>query len=170
MKRLSIFLYTFILGSTLATGQPEEITGKVTIPDAPEWVHTAVFYQIYPQTFYDSNNDGIGDLNGIIMKLDYIKSLGINAIWLNPFFDSPFNDGGYDIRDYYRVAPRYGTNDDAKRLFAEAHKRGIKVIFDYVITYTAIDHPWFVESCKGTPNKYTNWYVWTDNVWKEESR
>jgi maltose alpha-D-glucosyltransferase/alpha-amylase len=169
MKRFSIFLFTILLGFDLALCQQGEITGKCTIPDAPEWVHTAVFYQIYPQTFYDSNNDGIGDLNGIIMKLDYVKSLGANAIWLNPFFDSPFNDGGYDIRDYYKVAQRYGTNEDAKRLFAEAHKRGIKVIFDYVITYTAIDHPWFIESCKGTPNKFTNWYIWTDNVWKEES-
>jgi glycosidase len=169
MKRISIFFITFTLGFTRVLSQQGMITGTSAIPDAPEWVHTAVFYQIYPQTFYDSNGDGIGDLNGIIMKLDYVKSLGVNALWLNPFFDSPFNDAGYDIRDYYKVAPRYGTNDDAKRLFAEAHKRGIKVIFDYVITYTAIDHPWFVESCKGTPNKYTNWYVWTDNVWKEET-
>jgi maltose alpha-D-glucosyltransferase/alpha-amylase len=149
-------------------GQVPEITGKCTIPDGPEWTHHAVFYQIYPQTFYDSNGDGIGDLNGIIQKLDYVKSLGADAIWLNPFFDSPFNDAGYDVRDYYKVAPRYGTNDDAKRLFEEAHKLGMKVIFDYVITYTAIDHPWFVESCKQKPNKYTNWYVWNDNVWKME--
>jgi Glycosidases len=149
-------------------GQNAEITGQYTIPDSPEWVHNAVFYQIYPQSFYDSNGDGIGDLNGIIQKLDYVKSLGVNAIWLNPFFDSPFNDAGYDIRDYYKVAPRYGTNEDAKRLFAEAHKRGLKVIFDYVITYTAIDHPWFIESCKGKQNKYSNWYIWTDNAWKME--
>ncbi|MBN1397779.1 MAG: glycosylase [Bacteroidetes bacterium] len=153
---------------TSVLGQKAEITGLCTVPDGPEWIHNAVFYQIYPQTFYDSNGDGIGDLNGIIQKLDYVKSLGVNAIWLNPFFDSPFNDAGYDIRDYYKVAPRYGTNEDAKRLFAEAHKRGLKIIFDYVITYTAIDHPWFIESCKGKPNKYTNWYIWTDNVWKME--
>jgi glycosidase len=149
-------------------GQSTEITGKYVIPDSPEWTRHAVFYQIYPQTFYDSNGDGIGDLNGIIQKLDYVKSLGVNGIWLNPFFDSPFNDAGYDIRDYYTVAPRYGTNEDARRLFEEAHKRGLKVIFDYVITYTAIDHPWFKESCKQTPNKYSNWYVWNDNVWKME--
>jgi maltose alpha-D-glucosyltransferase/alpha-amylase len=158
----------FVIGMSFAYGQQTEITGKNNIPDAPSWVADAVFYQIYPQTYYDSNGDGIGDLNGIIQKLDYIKSLGVTAIWLNPFFDSPFNDAGYDTRDYYKVAPRYGTNEDAKRLFQEAHKRGLKVIFDYVITYTAIDHPWFVESCKGTPNKYTNWYVWNDNVWKME--
>jgi glycosidase len=157
-----------VIGMGIVHGQQTEIIGKNNIPDAPSWVADAVFYQIYPQTFYDSNGDGIGDLNGIIQKLDYIKSLGVTAIWLNPFFDSPFNDAGYDIRDYYKVASRYGTNEDAKRLFQEAHKRGLKVIFDYVITYTAIDHPWFVESCKGTPNKYTNWYVWNDNAWKME--
>ena len=145
-----------------------EITGQDIIPECPAWVHHAVVYQIYPQTFYDSNGDGIGDLPGIIQKLDYVKSLGVDAIWLNPFFDSPFNDAGYDIRDYYKVAPRYGTNDDARRLFAEAHKRGLKVLFDYVISYTAIDHPWFVASCRQAPSPYSNWYIWTDNAWKSE--
>ncbi|MCX6122894.1 MAG: alpha-amylase family glycosyl hydrolase [Ignavibacteriales bacterium] len=168
IKRLVTTGLFLSVGLSLMLGQAREITGKCTIPDGPEWIRDAVFYQIYPQTFYDSNGDGIGDLIGIIQKLDYVKSLGVNAIWLNPFFDSPFNDAGYDIRDYYKVAPRYGTNEDAKRLFEEAHKRGMKVIFDYVITYTAIDHPWFVESCKQKPNKYTNWYVWNDNVWKME--
>ena len=163
---LKIFAW-LCFGVTLVFGQ--DITGKYIIPDGPEWTHHAVFYQIYPQTFYDSNGDGIGDLSGIIQKLDYVKSLGVDAIWINPFFDSPFNDAGYDIRDYYKVAPRYGTNDDAKRLFEEAHKRGMKVIFDYVITYTAIDHPWFIQSCKQTPNKYSNWYIWTDNAWKTET-
>jgi len=135
------------------------------IPACPSWVHHAVVYQIYPQSFYDANGDGIGDLAGVIEKLDYVQSLGVDAIWLNPFFDSPFNDAGYDIRDYYRVAPRYGTNDDARRLFAEAHRRGLKVLFDYVVTYTAIDHPWFVASCRQAPCPTSDWYVWTDNVW-----
>lgn len=147
-----------------------EITGECAIPTAPEWVHDAVFYQIYPQTYNDSNGDGIGDLNGIIEKLDYIKSLGVDAIWLNPFFESPFNDAGYDISDYCKVAPRYGTNADARRLFDEAHKRGIKVIFDWVISYTSIDHPWFQESAKQEPNPYSNWYVWTDNTWVNPPR
>ena len=114
----------------------------------PEWLSSAVFYQIYPQSFADSNGDGIGDLQGIIGKLDYIESLGVNAIWLNPCYDSPFHDAGYDIRDYYKVAPRYGTNDDLIRLFEEAHKRGIRVVLDLVFTYTSIEHPWFIESCK----------------------
>jgi glycosidase len=134
-------------------------------PAGPEWMHQAVFYQIYPQTFCDSDGDGVGDLKGIISKLDYVKSLGVDAIWINPFFESPFRDAGYDISDYYKVAPRYGTNDDAKALFEAAHKKGLKVIFDFVASYTSIDHPWFVASCNPKPNKYTNWYVWTDNTW-----
>ena len=161
-----IFLASFSCAETNATEITKaEITGQCTKPPCPEWLHKAVFYQIYPQTFYDTNGDGIGDLEGIIKKLDYVKSLGADGIWINPFFQSPFHDAGYDISDYYKVAPRYGANDDAKRLFEEAHKRGIKVIFDYVASYTSIEHPWFQESAKQHPNKYSNWYVWTDNTW-----
>ncbi len=141
------------------------ITGEYTIPDCPEWLHNAVFYQIYPQTFYDSNGDGIGDLKGIIEKLDYVNSLGVDGIWINPFFESPFNDAGYDVSDYYKVAPRYGTNKDAKRLFGEAEKYQLKILFDYVISYTSIDHPWFQESAKQEKNRYSNWYIWTNNTW-----
>ena len=141
------------------------ITGNVQRPESPPWVDNAVFYQIYPQTFYDSNGDGVGDLQGINEKLDYLKSLGIGAIWLNPFYESPFRDAGYDVSDFYKVAPRYGTNEDAKRLFAEVHKRGMHVIIDYVPSYTSIDHPWFKASCDPKPNKYTNWYVWTGSTW-----
>ena len=134
-------------------------------PAGPEWMHNAVFYQIYPQTFYDSNGDGIGDLKGIIAKLDYVKSLGVDALWINPFFESPFRDAGYDISNFFKVAPRYGTNDDARALFAEAHKRGIKVLFDFVATYTASTHPWFVASCDPKPNAFSNWYIWTNDTW-----
>ena len=141
------------------------ITGKDIIPNCPEWIHHAVVYQIYPQTFYDSDGDGIGDLNGISQKLNYLKALGVDVIWINPFFESPFRDAGYDISDYYRVAPRYGTNQDAKELFRHAHEKGLKVLFDYVISYTSMDHPWFKASCDPVPNKYTNWYVWTNNTW-----
>lgn len=142
------------------------ITGVDTPPPGPEWIQNAVFYQIYPQTFYDTNADGIGDLEGIIEKLDYVKSLGVDGIWINPFFESPFNDAGYDISDYYKVAPRYGTNADAKRLFDEAEKRGLKIIFDYVASYTSIEHPWFKKSAEQEPNEYSNWYIWNDNTWK----
>ncbi len=143
-----------------------KITGKYAIPPGPDWMHDAVFYQIYPQTFYDSDGDGIGDLQGIIEKLDYVKSLGVDGIWINPFFASPFNDAGYDISDYYQVAPRYGTNEDARRLFEEAHKRGLKVLFDFVGSYTSIEHSWFKESCKQEKNQYSNWYIWTNSTWE----
>ena len=133
-------------------------------PDVPEWVNSAVFYQIYPQTFKDTDGDGIGDLTGIIEKLDYIKSLGVNALWLNPFYESPFCDAGYDVADFYEVAPRYGTNDIAKQLFVEAHERGIRVIIDFVVGHTSIDHPWFKASCVNDP-KYNNWYIWTNDTW-----
>ncbi len=142
------------------------VTGKYAVPPScPPWVHSAVFYQIYPQTFRDSNGDGIGDLEGIIQKLDYIKSLGVDAMWINPFFESPFCDAGYDISDYYRVAPRYGTNEDARRLFKEAHKRGLRVLFDFVPSYTSMEHPWFKASARQELGKYSNWYIWTDNIW-----
>jgi glycosidase len=167
-SRLVLSLLPAFCLAMAVRAQGSEITGQDIIPECPAWVHHAVVYQIYPQTFCDSNGDGIGDLPGIVQKLDYVKSLGVDAIWLNPFFDSPCNDAGYDIRDYYKVAPRYGTNDDARRLFAEAHKRGLKVLFDYVISYTAIDHLWFVASCQQASSPYANWYIWTDNAWKSE--
>ena len=94
----------------------------------PDWLDQAVFYEIYPQSFCDSNGDGIGDLPGIVEKLDYLKDLGVNALWINPCFDSPFKDAGYDVRDYRKIAPRYGTNQDMARLFQQAHSRGIRVL------------------------------------------
>ena len=168
MKNKKMTLLLAALLSLAASAQT--ITGKYDIPKVPEWAKNAVFYQIYPQTFCDSDGDGIGDLQGIISKLDYVKSLGVDAIWFNPFFDSPFNDAGYDIRDYYKIAPRYGTNEDARQLFEEAHKRGMHVIFDYVISYTSIDNPWFVESQKQKKNKYSNYYIWTETNWVDPPR
>lgn len=142
-------------------GSVREIVKRPT----PAWLHNAVFYEIYPQSFYDTNGDGIGDLPGIIAKLDYIADLGCNAIWLNPCFVSPFGDAGYDVADFYKVAPRYGTNDALVQLFNEAHKRGIKVCLDLVAGHTSAEHPWFKESCKHERNKYSNWYVWTNSIW-----
>ena len=113
-----------------------------------QWLNHAVFYEIYPQSFCDSNGDGIGDIQGIISKLDYIEELGCNAIWMNPCFDSPFVDAGYDVRDYYKVAPRYGTNEDLKQLFKEAHQRNMHVILDLVPGHTSIESDWFKQSCK----------------------
>ena len=130
----------------------------------PNWLKDAVFYEIYPQTFKDTNCDGIGDLNGIIEKLDYIKDLGCNALWINPCYDSPFKDAGYDVRDYKKVAPRYGTNEDLYRLFGEAHNRGIHVLLDLVPGHTSEEHAWFQESKKAEKNEYSDRYVWT-NCW-----
>ena len=132
----------------------------------PKWLDNAVFYEIYPQSFLDTNADGIGDFQGIINKLDYIRDLGFNAIWMNPCFLSPFGDAGYDVADYYTAAPRYGTNEDLKRLFAEAHRRGIHVLLDLVPGHTSVEHPWFRESMKPERNAFTDRYVWTDSVWE----
>jgi len=129
----------------------------------PKWLKDAVVYEIYPQSFNDSNGDGIGDIPGIIAKLDYIESLGVNAIWLNPCFESPFQDAGYDISDFYKVAPRYGTNADLKKLFEQAHKRGMRVILDLVAGHTSVQHPWFKASCEEKKNKYSNYFIWSDN-------
>lgn len=129
----------------------------------PEWLSRAVFYEIYPQSFLDTNGDGVGDIRGIINKLDYIQSLGCNAIWMNPCFDSPFMDAGYDVRDYKKVAERYGTNEDLQKLFAEAHKREMRVILDLVIGHTSDQHEWFQESQKAERNTFTDRYIWTDN-------
>ncbi|XME04170.1 alpha-amylase family glycosyl hydrolase [Lachnospiraceae bacterium C1.1] len=134
---------------------------------AHEWLDDAIFYEIYPQSFCDSNSDGIGDLRGIIKKLDYILDLGCNAIWINPAFDSPFVDAGYDVRDYYRVAPRYGTNEDMRLVFREAHRRGMHVLLDLVPGHTSSECKWFKESSKAEKNKYTDRYIWTDNIWTE---
>ena len=123
-----------------------------------------VFYEIYPPSFFDSNADGIGDIPGIIEKLDYISQMGFNGIWLNPCFKSPFFDGGYDVEDYYTVAPRYGTNADLKKLFVEAHKRDILVLLDLVPCHTAVTCQWFKESMKAEHNAYTGRYLWTDSI------
>ena len=128
------------------------------------WLKTAVFYEIYPQSFFDSNSDGIGDLQGIIAKLDYVKSIGCNAIWMNPCYDSPFKDAGYDVRDYRQVAARYGSNEDLKQLFAAAHERGIRILLDLVPGHTSEEHPWFKESGKAEENEYSDRYIWTENA------
>lgn len=126
----------------------------------------AVFYQIYPQSFKDSNGDGIGDLPGILEKLDDIRELGCNALWLNPCFQSPFGDGGYDISDYYTVAPRYGSNPDLKNLFETVHERDMHILLDLVPGHTSVEHPWFQESRKAEANPWTDRYVWTDSIWE----
>ncbi|HNN13980.1 MAG TPA: alpha-glucosidase [Anaerolineales bacterium] len=134
-----------------------------------KWWQTAVFYQIYPRSFADGNGDGIGDFPGIIEKLDYLASLGVNALWLSPHFPSPNWDCGYDISDYQNVAPEYGTLDDFKRFLKEAHKRNLRVILDLVLNHTSDEHPWFLDSKSSKDNPKADWYVWVDtppNNWQ----
>jgi glycosidase len=133
----------------------------------PGWLAEAVIYQVYPQSFQDSNGDGIGDLPGLIERLDYIRDLGATVIWLNPVFASPFRDAGYDVSDFYHVAPRYGTDADMRRLCREAHRRGLRVMLDLVTAHTAIDHPWFAQSQRHRRNRFSDWYIWTDDWWLE---
>ena len=130
----------------------------------PQWFVKAIGYEIYPQSFLDTNGDGIGDLRGVMEKLDYVRALGCDTIWLNPCFDSPMRDAGYDVRDYRKVAPRYGTNEDLEALFEKAHALGMHVLLDLVPGHTSDQHPWYRMSQKPERNAYSDRYVWTDNV------
>jgi oligo-1,6-glucosidase/alpha-glucosidase len=127
----------------------------------PWWKRTTV-YQIYPRSFADSNGDGIGDLPGIIERLDYLSELGVETLWLSPFYDSPQADFGYDIRDYYNVAAEYGTLDDARRLIGAVHERGMKIVFDMVLNHTSDQHPWFQESRSSRDSAKRDWYIWRE--------
>jgi maltose alpha-D-glucosyltransferase/alpha-amylase len=131
----------------------------------PKWLKDAIFYEIYPQSFYDSNGDGIGDIRGIIEKIDYVKQLGCNAIWLNPVYDSPFKDAGYDVRNYKKVAARYGTNEDMAELIQVAHKKKMRIIMDLVPGHTSDTHSWFKQAKQAKKNKFSNRYIFTDCVW-----
>jgi alpha-glucosidase len=128
----------------------------------PNWWKNAVIYEIYPRSFQDSNHDGIGDLNGITSRLDYLQNLGIDAIWLTPIYPSPQVDFGYDISDYTNIDPQYGTLADFDRLTAEAHKRHIGIIMDLVLNHTSDQHPWFKESASSRNNSKSDWYMWHD--------
>lgn len=129
-----------------------------------KWWHSSVVYQIYPRSFMDSNGDGIGDLNGIISRLDYLKELGIDAIWLSPVFKSPNDDNGYDISDYKDIMDEFGTMKDMENLLAESNKRGIKIVMDLVPNHTSDEHMWFVEARKSKDNPYRDYYIWRDPV------
>ncbi|GAL17096.1 alpha-glucosidase AglA [Vibrio maritimus] len=126
------------------------------------WWHDAVVYQIYPRSFNDSNGDGIGDIPGIIEKLDYIQGLGVNVIWLSPVYKSPMDDNGYDISGYQEIAPEFGTMADMERLLKEADQRGIKIVMDLVVNHTSDEHPWFIESKSSKDNPKRDWYIWKD--------
>ena len=127
-----------------------------------KWWKEAVVYQIYPRSFMDSNGDGIGDLNGITSRLDYLKDLGVDVIWLSPVYQSPNDDNGYDISDYQAIMQEFGTMEDFDRMLSEMHKRGIKLVMDLVVNHTSDEHKWFVESRKSKDNPYRDYYIWRD--------
>ena len=133
-------------------------------PSQPSWLREAVFYQIYPSSFQDSDGNGIGDIPGITSRLDYIKSLGVTAIWLNPVYVSGWTDGGYDIIDYYQVDPRFGTNSDMVELLRQAHARGIKVVMDLVAGHSSDQSEWFKQSSQAPDMHYSDYYIWPEFV------
>ena len=127
-----------------------------------KWWKESVVYQIYPRSFCDSNHDGIGDLNGITEKMDYLQELGVDVIWLSPVYQSPNDDNGYDISDYRAIIKEFGTMDDFDRMLQEAHKRGIKIVMDLVVNHTSDEHPWFIESKSSKNNPKRDWYIWRE--------
>jgi alpha-glucosidase len=151
-------------GCSLYAALPQAAAAQATTirhANDPWWKH-AVIYEIYPRSFQDTNGDGVGDLNGITSRLDYLKDLGIDAIWLTPFYPSPQVDFGYDISDYTAVDPQFGTMEDFEHLVSEAKKRNIRVIVDYVANHTSDQHPWFKESRSSRDNPKRDWYIWRD--------
>jgi alpha-glucosidase len=157
MRWLSAGLLTFSLAPLQARSQAKPVDAE-----RHQWWQQAVFYEIYPRSFADSNNDGIGDLNGITSKLDYLKSLGVDAIWITPCYPSPQVDFGYDVSDYEDIDPMYGTLQDFDRLASEAQKRGIRIIMDFVMNHTSDQHAWFKESRSSHDNPKRDWYIWRD--------
>ena len=149
----------FLLCSVAVTAQNP---GKAADAEGHQWWQHSVFYEIYPRSFADSNNDGVGDLNGITSKLDYLKSLGVDAIWISPCFPSPQKDFGYDVSDYENIDPMYGTLADFDRLAREAKKRGIRIILDFVVNHTSDQHAWFLDSKSSRTSQHRDWYIWRD--------
>jgi len=161
---LALFLAAaprFAVGQTAPAPSPSR-PGATAQASERDWWKNAIIYEIYPRSFQDSNGDGIGDLNGIAERLDYLRDLGVDAIWLTPCYPSPQVDFGYDISDYENIDPRYGTPADFDRLVAEAGKRHIRVIMDMVMNHTSDQHPWFLESRSSRDNPYRDWYMWHD--------
>jgi alpha-glucosidase len=160
VKTILKFAAGVLLAASFATGAAPR-TARAQTGEGLWWKH-AVIYEIYPRSFQDSNGDGIGDINGIASRLDYLKSLGIQAIWITPMYPSPQVDFGYDISDYEAIDPQYGTMADFDRLMAEAKKRGIRVIMDLVLNHTSDQNPWFLESRSSRANPKRDWYIWRD--------
>ena len=144
--------------------QPKPGSFEQTWKKGPDWLKDAVIYQIYPSSYKDSDGNGIGDIPGVISKLDYIEKLGVTAIWFNPVFASGWIDGGYDIIDFYRIDPRFGTNNDLVELVRQCHERGIKVMLDLVAGHTSDKHPWFLQSAEDTNLRYSDYFIWSDRL------
>jgi alpha-glucosidase len=155
------FLILSLLGATAQTAGKAP-AGKTLDAEGHQWWQHAVFYEIYPRSFADSNNDGIGDLKGITSKLDYLKDLGVDAIWITPCFPSPQVDFGYDVSDYENIDPMYGTLADFDALASEAKKRGIHIILDFVVNHTSDQHKWFLDSKASRTAEHRDWYIWRD--------
>ena len=164
MKRKSIILAACLLLCQALCAQPRPGSFVQTWEKGPEWLGNTVIYQIYPSSFKDSDADGIGDIPGVISELDYLESLGVGAIWFNPLFASSWKDGGYDVVDFYRVDPRFGSNEDLALLVEEAHKRGIRVLLDLVAGHTSDQHPWFTESGRDSCSRYADYYIWSNSL------
>jgi alpha-glucosidase len=154
-----LVLLVVCLAPLVSSGQT---IAKSADPEGHPWWQNAVFYEVYPRSFADSNNDGIGDLNGIAAKLDYLKDLGVDAIWISPCFPSPQVDFGYDVSDYENIDPMYGSLADFDHLVTEAKKRGIRVVLDFVVNHTSDQHKWFLDSKSSRTSEHRDWYIWRD--------
>ena len=152
------FLIT-LLGLTLS-GCKQNVKTNETLDPSAKWWKEGIVYQLYPQSFKDSDGDGFGDFNGIIEEIDYLDNLGIDIIWMNPFFDSPLVDNGYDVRDYRSILPRYGDINDFQKMIDTLHDRGIKFVLDVVVNHTSKEHYWFEQSRSSRDNPYRNYYHW----------
>jgi alpha-glucosidase len=160
---LIIVLLAILSAAPARPEQPDQApTTQETSPAADPWWKHAVIYEIYPRSFQDSNGDGVGDINGITSRLDYLKDLGVDAIWITPMYPSPQVDFGYDISNYEAIDPQYGTMADFDRLVAEAHKRNIRIVMDWVPNHTSDQHSWFLESRSSRYNTKRDWYIWRD--------
>lgn len=163
MKMFAIFAAS-MLGCAMMSAQPAPGSFEQTWTRGPEWLRDGVIYQVYPSSYKDSDGNGIGDIRGVISELDYIESLGVRAIWFNPLFVSGWIDGGYDVIDFYRIDPRFGTNNDMVELIEKAHAKGIKVMLDLVAGHTSDKHPWFIQSSQDTNLQYSDYYIWSDRL------
>ena len=159
-KFLCILSFLFLLSAWVPTAA--QTASNASDAEGHQWWQNAVFYEIYPRSFADSNNDGVGDLKGITSKLDYLKKLGVDAIWISPCFPSPQKDFGYDVSDYENIDPMYGTLADFDKLAREARKRGIRIILDFVVNHTSDQHKWFLDSKASRTAEHRDWYIWRD--------